>query len=124
MALNISTLTIVLTTTSGNFFYNDYSIKHFITLNRPILIKTAKNIVTSINNNTFIYSLTSSIEPSSIEPSSTEPSIVRRGDVSNKSSDNKGKSATYFYNNNNNNINIENLTVDIDFLNYYSDNNR
>jgi hypothetical protein len=112
---------VVLTTTSGNFFYNDYSIKHFITLNRLILIETAKNIVTSINNNAFIYGLTSSIEPSGIEPSSTEPSTVRRGDVSNKSSNNKGKSATYFYNNNNDNINIENLTVNIDFLNCYSD---
>jgi len=79
------------TTTSGNFFYDDYSVKHFITLNRLILIKTAKNIVTSINNNAFIYGLTSS----------TEPSIVRCG----------------------NKVNIENLTVDIDFLNYYFDNN-
>ena len=53
---------IVPTTTSGNFFYDDYGVKHFITLNGPILIKTAKNIVTSINNNAFIYGLTSSIE--------------------------------------------------------------
>ena len=83
------------TTTSGNFFYNDHGVKHFITLNRLILIKTAKNIVIFINNNTFIYSFTSSTEPSS-----TEPSIVR--------SNNKGKSTTYFCNNNNNiNINIE-----------------
>jgi len=88
---------IVPTTTSGNFFYNNYGIKHFITLNRPILIKTAKNIVTSINNNAFIYGLTSSIKLSS-----TEPSIVRRG----------------------NKVNIENLTVNIDFLNYYFNNNR
>src|ERR1700722_17745489 len=88
---------IVSTTTSGNFFYNNYGIKHFITLNRPILIKTAKNIVTSINNNAFIYGLTSSIKLSS-----TEPSIVRRG----------------------NKVNIENLTVNIDFLNYYFNNNR
>jgi hypothetical protein len=79
-------------TPSGNFFYNNYSVKHFITLNRLILIKTAKNIVTSINNNTFIYSLTSSIEPSG-----TEPSIVR--------SNNK-----------------KNLTINIDFLNYYFNN--
>jgi hypothetical protein len=108
---------IVSTTTSGNFFYNNYSVKHFITLNRLILIETAKNIVTSINNNAFIYSLTSSIEPSSIEPSSTKPGIVR--------SNNKGKSTTYFCNNNNNNnnVNIENLTINIDFLNYYFNNN-
>ena len=64
---------IVSTTTSGNFFYDDYGIKHFITLNRLILIKTAKNIVTSINNNAFIYGLTSSIESSSIKPSITGP---------------------------------------------------
>jgi len=90
-----------------------------MTLNRLILIKTAKNIVTSINNNAFIYGLISSIEPSGIEPSSiepggTEPGIVRRN--------NKGKNATYFYNNNDN-VNIENLTVNIDFLNYYFNDN-
>ena len=47
-----------------------------------------------------------------------EPSTVR--------SNNKGKNTTYFYNNNNNNnnVNIENLTVNINFLNYYFDNNR
>jgi hypothetical protein len=67
IAFNILTPTTALTITSGNFFYNNYSIKHFITLNRLILIKTAKNIVTSINNNTFIYGLTSSTEPSSTE---------------------------------------------------------
>ena len=44
--------------TSGNFFYDDYGIKHFMTLNRLILIKTAKNIVISINNNAFIHGLT------------------------------------------------------------------
>ena len=98
IAFNILTLTIASTTTSGNFFYNDYSVKHFITLNRLILIKTAKNIVTSINNNTFIYGLTSNIEPSGIEPS-----IVRSND--------KDKP-----------VNIENLTVNIDFLNYYFNN--
>jgi hypothetical protein len=114
MAFNTLTPTTALTTTSGNFFYNDYSVKHFITLNRPILIKTAKNIVTSINNSAFIYGLTSSIEPSSTEPSSMEPSIVRSND--------KGKSTTYFYNDNNNDVNIENLTVNIDFLNYYFNN--
>ena len=84
--------------TSGNFFYNDYGIKHFITLNGLILIKIAKNIVMSINNNAFTYGLTSSIEPS------IEPGIVRCGNNSNRSSNNKGKSATYFYNNININI--------------------
>ena len=44
-----------------------------------------------------------------------EPSIVRSND--------KGKSTTYFYNNNNNDVNIENLTINIDFLNYYFNNN-
>ena len=101
MAFNILTLTAVLTTTSGNFFYDDYGIKYFMTLNRLILIKTAKNIVMSINNNAFTYGLTGSIEPGSTEPSGTEPSIATRG----------GK------------VNIENLTVDIDFLNCYFDNN-
>jgi hypothetical protein len=75
-----------------------------MTLNRLILIETVKNIVISINNNAFVYSLTSNIEPSG-----TEPSTVR--------SNNKGKSTTYFYNDNNDNVNIKNLTVDIDFLN-------
>jgi len=102
---------IILTTTSGNFFYNNYSVEHFITLNRLILIKTAKNIVISINNNAFVYGFTSSIEPSG-----TEPSIAR--------SNNKGKSTTYFYNNNNDNVNIENLTININFLDYYFDDNR
>ena len=97
---------IVPTTTSGNFFYNNYSIKYFITLNRLILIKTAKNIVISINNNAFIYGLTSSTEPSS-----TEPNIARSND--------KGKGATYLYNNN-----PPDLTVDINFLNCYFDDNR
>src|ERR1700722_8130747 len=92
---------IVSTTTSGSFFYDDYGVKHFITLNRPILIKTTKNIVTSINNNAFIHGLTSSTEPSSIEPGSIEPSIARYDDK----------------------VNIENLTVDIDLLNcYFNDN--
>ena len=50
----------------------------------------AKNIVISINNNAFAYSLTSSIEPS------TEPSTARRGNDSNRSSNNKGKSTIYF----------------------------
>ena len=77
-----------------------------MTSNRLILIETAKNIVIFINNNAFVYSLTGSTEPGSIEPST-----VRSND--------KGKSTTYFCNNNNDNVNIENLTVDIDFLNYY-----
>ena len=110
---------------SSNFFYDNYSVKHFITLNRLILIKTAKNIVISINNNAFAYGLTSSIEPGG-----TEPSIARRN--------NKGKNATYFCDDDNNNnppdllefrtninldepVNIENLTVNIDFLNYHFD---
>ena len=66
----------------------------------------------SINNNAFTYSLTSSIEPS------TEPSIVRRGNNGNRSSNDKGKSATYLYDNN-----PPDLTVDINFLNcYFNDN--
>ena len=86
----------------------------------------------SINNNTFTYSLISG----------TEPSTVRYSDISNKSNNNKGKGTTYFYNNNNDDnnppnllefiininpdkpVNIENLTVNINFLNYYFDNNR
>jgi len=98
------------TTTSGNFFYNDYGVEHFITLNGLILIKTAKNIVTSINNNAFVYGLTGSIEPGS-----TEPSTAR--------SNNKGKSTTYFCNDNNDDVNIENLTVNINFLNCHFNNN-
>jgi len=90
-----------------------------MTLNGPIPIKTAKNIVTSINNNAFAYSLTGSIEPGGIDPSSTEPSIVRRGNINNKSSNDKGKSATYLYNNN-----PPDLTVDIDFLDCYFNDNR
>ena len=117
MAFNTLTLTIVLTTTSGNFFCNDYSIEHFMTLNRLILIKTAKNIVMSINNNAFTYGLTGSIEPSS-----TEPSIVRCNNIDNKSSNDKGKSATYFYNNNDDN-NPPDLTINIDFLNCHFDDN-
>jgi len=90
-----------------------------MTLNGLILIKTAKNIVMFINNNAFTYGLTSSTEPSGtepggIEPSSTEPSIVRRN--------NKGKNATYFCDNDNN-VNIENVTINIDFLNCHFDDN-
>ena len=93
---------IVLTATNGNFFYNDYSIKYFITLNRLILIETAKNIVIFINNNAFVYGLIGSTEPSGMEPGNTESGIVRRGDK----------------------VNIENLTVNIDFLNCHFNNNR
>ena len=91
-------------------------------------IKPIKNIVISINNNAFVYGLTSNIEPGGIKPS-----IARRN--------NKGKNVTYFYNNNNNNnspfnllefvvninldklVNIKNFTVNIDFLNCYFDDN-
>ena len=100
IALNIST-------PSSNFFYNDYGIKHFITLNGPIPIKTAKKIVMSINNNAFAYSLTGGAEPSGTEPNN-----------GNRSSNNKGKSATYFYDNN-----PPDLTVNIDFLDcHFNDN--
>jgi len=51
----IITLTVVLTITSSNFFYNNYSIKYFMTLNGLIPIETAKNIVMFINNNAFTY---------------------------------------------------------------------
>jgi hypothetical protein len=94
MAIVLNTLTP--TTTSGNFFYNNYGVEHFITLNKPIPIKTAKNIVISINNNAFIYSLTNSMESSSIEPST-----VRRSDK----------------------VNLENLMLNINFLNCYFDDN-
>ena len=112
MAIAVNILTLTAVPTSGNFFYNNYSIKYFITLNRLIPIKTAKNIVTSINNNAFTYSLTSSIK------ASIEPSTVRRGNNSNRSSNNKGKNTTYFYNNN-----PPDLTVDINFLNCHFNNN-
>ena len=92
---------IVPTATSGNFFYNNYSIKHFITSNGPILIKTAKNIVTSINNNAFVHGLTGNTEPSGMEPSSTESSTARRS----------------------NKVNTKNLTVNINFLNCHFNNN-
>ena len=99
---------IVLTTTSGNFFYDDYGVEHFMTLNRPILIKTAKNIVMFINNKAFVHSLTGSTEPGGMEPSTVK-------------SNDKGKSITYFCNDNNDDVNIENLTVNIDFLNCHFD---
>ena len=53
MAFNTLTPTTAPTTTSSNFFYDDYSAKHFMTLNGPIPIETAKNIVMSMNNNAF-----------------------------------------------------------------------
>ena len=100
--------TLTPTTTSSNFFYDDYGVEHFMTSNGPIPIETAKNIVTSMNNNAFAYGLTGS----------TEPSTVRRGNVDNKSSNDKGKSATYLYDNN-----PPDLTVDIDFLDCHFDDN-
>ena len=93
---------IVLTTTGGNFFYNNYGVEYFMTLNRPIPIETAKNIVIFINNNAFVYGLTGSTEPGGTEPSGTESGIARRG----------------------NKVNTKNLTVNINFLNYYFNNNR
>ena len=86
-----------------------------MTLNRLIQIKTTKNIVIFINNNAFIYGLTSSTEPGGMEPSNTELSTAK--------SNNKGKSTTYFCNNNNDNINIKNLTVHINSLNCHFNNN-
>jgi hypothetical protein len=89
------------TTTSGNFFYNNYNVEHFMTLNKLIPIKTAKNIVISINNNAFVYSLTSSMEPGNTEPGGMEPGTARRG----------------------NKVNTENLIIDIDFLDCHFNNN-
>ena len=76
-------------------------VKYFLILNRPIPIKTAKNIVIFINNNAFIHSLTSSMEPGGIKPNSTESSTARHS----------------------NKVNIENLTVDINFLDCHFDDN-
>ena len=73
-----------------------------MTLNRPIPIKTAKNIVIFINNNIFVHRLTGSIKPSNTKPSSIKSSTARHG----------------------NKVNIKNLTVNINFLNYYFNNNR
>jgi hypothetical protein len=89
------------TATSGNFFYNNYGVEYFMTSNGLILIETAKNIVISINNNAFVHSLTNNMEPGGTEPSGMEPGTARRSDK----------------------VNIENLTVDIDFLNYHFDDN-
>jgi len=110
---DITAMALDTSTPSSNFFYNDYGIEHFMTLNGPIPIETAKKIVTSMNNNAFAHSLTGGVEPSG-----TEPSIARRGDDGNRSSNDKGKSATYLYNNN-----PPNLTVDINFLNCHFDDN-
>ena len=93
MAFNTSTPT----TTSGNFFYDDYGVEHFMTSNGLIPIETAKNIVTSMNNNAFVHGLTGSTEPGG-----TEPSTARRSDK----------------------VNTENLTVDINFLDCHFNNNR
>ena len=65
-----------------------------------------------INNNAFAYSLTGSIK------ASTEPNTARRSNDGNRSSNNKDKNATYFYNNS-----PPNLTVNIDFLNCHFDDN-
>ena len=111
IVFNILTLTTVPTTTSSNFFYNNYGVEYFMTLNRLILIKTAKNIVIFMNNNAFTYNLTG------MEPGSTKFSTVRRGNISNKNSNNKGKSTTYFYNNNIIIIDIKNLFINIDLFN-------
>ena len=108
IAFNTSTPTTVLTTTSGNFFYNNYGVEYFITLNGLIPIKTAKNIVMFINNNAFVHSLTGSTEPSG-----TEPGIARYGDREFAVNTNSDKLA-----------NIENLTVNINFLDYHFNNNR
>ena len=117
IAFNTSILTTV--PISSNFFYNHYSVKHFMTLNGLIPIKTAKNIIMSINNDAFAYGLTGGIEPSSMEPSTVRNSNV---DIGNESSNNKGKSITYFYDDNDNN-NPPDLTVNIDFFNcYFNDN--
>jgi hypothetical protein len=67
-----------------------------------------------MNNNAFTYRLTGGVEPSG-----TEPNTARRGDDSNKSSNNKGKSATYLCDNN-----PPNLTININFLNCHFDDNR
>ena len=77
-----------------------------MTLNRLIPIKTAKNIVMSINNNAFAYGLTGSTELGSIEPST-----VRRGDKEFAVNINLDKL-----------VNIKNLTININFLNCYFDN--
>ena len=111
---DITAIVLNILTPSGNFFYNDYGVKHFMTLNGLILIKTAKNIVTSMNNNAFIHGLTRSTKPGG-----TEPSTARRDNVGNKSSNDKGKSATYLCDDKD----PPNLTVDINFLGCHFDDN-
>ena len=103
---DITAMALDTSTPSGNFFYDDHGTEHFMTSNGPIPIETAKNIVTSMNNNAFVYGLTGSTEPGG-----TEPSIA-------KSSNDKGKSATYLYDNN-----PPDLTLDIDFLDCHFDDN-
>jgi len=66
-----------------------------------------------MNNDAFAHSLTGGAEPSG-----TEPNTARRGNNGNRSSNDKGKSATYLYDNN-----PPDLTVDINFLNYHFDDN-
>ena len=84
-----------------------------------------------MNNNAFVHSLTSNTEPGGIEPSNMEPSSIEPSNMEPSSiepstarSNNKGKGTTYFCNNNNDNINIENLTININFLNYHFNDNR
>ena len=108
MVFNILILTIVLITTSSNFFYNNYSIKHFIILNRLMPIKTAKNIVIFINNNTFAYSFTGNIKPGN-----TEPSISRYSNKEFVANINLNKL-----------VNIKNLIINIGFFNCYFNDNR
>jgi len=110
---DITAIALNILTPSSNFFYDNYGIKHFMTSNGPIPIETAKKIITSINNDAFAYSLTGGAEPSG-----TEPSTARHGNDGNRSSNDKGKSATYLYNNN-----PPDLIVDINFLNcHFNDN--
>ena len=102
MAFNILTLTTALTTTSNSFFYNDYSIKHFMTLNGLIPIETAKNIVMFMNNNAFIYGLTGSIEPGNIKLNGIELSTARHS----------------------NKVNTKNLIININFLDCHFNDNK
>jgi len=110
---DITAIALDILTPSSNFFYDDYGIEHFMTSNGLIPIETAKKIVTSINNDAFAHSLTGGVEPSGMEPST-----ARRGDNGNRNSNDKGKSATYLYDNN-----PPDLTVDIDFLDCHFDDN-
>ena len=107
IVFNILTPTAVPTITSSNFFYDDYSIKYFMTLNRLIPIKTTKNIVIFINNNAFAYGLTNSIKPNS-----TKPGTARYSNKEFMVNINLDKP-----------VNIKNLTVDINLLDCYFNNN-